>query len=106
MSFVPIIAFALHVGAGRQHPDAWFSADKLKHFALGTLTQSLGYGTVRVLGGTNRAAFVGGSLATTSVALLKELHDRRVHGDVSAKDFCWTVTGGAATQVLLSQTRR
>ena len=100
------LVLSVQLGAAGPSHDSWFGADKLMHFAMGTFAESVGYGTVRAFGGTNRAATVGGLLATAGAGVGKELRDRSVQGDVSGKDLVWTLAGGGAMQVLLSQTRR
>ena len=101
-----LLVFSFHLGAASPASDRWFAADKVKHFASGVFAQSLGYGTIRLAGGSNGVALAGASLGTVSVAAWKERRDRNGRGTVSMRDFTWTVAGGGAASVLLAQTRR
>jgi uncharacterized protein YfiM (DUF2279 family) len=86
-------------------PDRWFSADKVQHFFLGTFAQSASFGVLRVanLGKTN--SLVAASAISATVAIGKELRDRRGRGDPSAKDAGWTLAGAAAISPALMRSR-
>jgi uncharacterized protein YfiM (DUF2279 family) len=90
--------------AGRAFPRV--EADKVKHFAMGTFTQSVGYGTVRVLGGTSGAALAGATVGSAAAAVLKERRDKRAGDSVSRADIVWTMAGAATVSPLLAQVRR
>jgi uncharacterized protein YfiM (DUF2279 family) len=81
-------------------------ADKLKHFLLGSFTQSVGYSTARLAGLDRQRAIAAGSALTIGVATLKEVRDRQGRGDPSLWDAGWTIAGGAAITPLLVQARK
>jgi uncharacterized protein YfiM (DUF2279 family) len=90
--------------AGRVAPRV--EPDKVKHFAMGAFTQSVGYGTVRLLGGTNGAAVAGATIGSATAAVLKERRDRHRGDSVSRADIVWTMAGAATVSPLLAQVRR
>lgn len=87
-------------------PDRWFGVDKLKHFVVSALAQSVAYGALQYAGAPHRAA-VGGSLATgAALGVGRELHDRRASGRFSVRDLVWDAAGLAAATVLVSRAER
>jgi uncharacterized protein YfiM (DUF2279 family) len=46
------------------------------------------------------------SATTAAVGIGKEIHDRRVKGDFSARDLAWDAAGIGAATLMLGQTRR
>jgi uncharacterized protein YfiM (DUF2279 family) len=102
-----LVAFSFGSARGDAAP-AWprVGADKVKHFAIGTFTQSVGFGTVRVLGGSNGAALAAATVGSATAAVLKERHDQRAGGTVSRADMAWTMAGAATVSPLLAQVRR
>lgn len=97
-----IASFALAVIVGATPPrDAWFGADKLKHFLVAAFTQSVSYGVLQAARVRHDHAIVGASAATAAVSLGKELYDRRTDGLFSVRDLVWDAAGAAAATVLL-----
>ena len=86
-------------------PDKWFSADKAQHFFIGTFVQSASFGVLRAAKVDDRPALTVASVVSATVAVGKELRDRRGHGDPSVKDAVWTMAGAAAISPLLARTR-
>lgn len=103
---VLVLAFTFGRSPSATGGHGWLGADKAKHLAIGTFVQSVGYGTVRVLGGTNGSALAVATAGSATVAALKESRDRRGSGTPEAADVVWTLAGAAAVSPLLAQTRR
>jgi hypothetical protein len=101
-----LVTLQLRFGQGATSPDPWFGADKVKHFFLGTLTQSLAYGGIRLAGGGNGLGLGGASVVTVAAGTLKEVQDRTAQKPASARDFLWTAAGGATASIALNRTRR
>lgn len=103
-----LLVFSLHAGPAPPSgsDDPWFSRDKAQHFLLSAMIQSFGYGGLRGVGVRHGAALAGASVATAAIGVGKELHDRDVQGDFSARDLTWDVAGATAMTLLLSHTAR
>ncbi len=87
-------------------PDRWFGADKLKHFVVSALAQSVAFGALQYAGASHRVA-VGGSLAAgATLGLGRELHDRRVGGPFSVRDLTWDAAGLAAATLVVRHAER
>jgi putative lipoprotein len=100
-----LLVFTL--GRAPEHrPDGWFGPDKLQHFFTSAFVQSIGYGALRRAGADNGAAIAGASAVTAAVGVGKELRDRRVRGDFSARDLLWDAAGAGSATVLLVRTIR
>jgi putative lipoprotein len=100
-----LLVFTL--GRAPEHrSDGWFGPDKLQHFFTSAFVQSLGYGALRRAGADNGAAIAGASGVTAAVGVGKELRDRRVRGDFSARDLLWDAAGAGSATVLLVRTIR
>jgi putative lipoprotein len=101
-----LLVFSLNsLGEGHGR-DAWFGPDKLQHFFTSAFVQSFGYAALRSTGVEHSAALAGASAATAAVGVGKELHDRRVRGDFSARDLAWDAAGAGGATVLLVRTAR
>jgi uncharacterized protein YfiM (DUF2279 family) len=85
-------------------PDKWFSADKVQHFFMGTFVQSASFGVLRAAKVDKTPAFAAASAISATVAIGKELRDRK-GGDPSVKDAAWTLAGAAAISPVLARTR-
>ena len=85
--------------------DDWFARDKVQHFFSSAFVQSVSYASLRRVGVGPGPSLVGASLTTAAVGIGKEIHDRDVAGDFSAKDLTWDAAGAAAVSVLLVRTR-
>lgn len=92
--------------AGGQRPrDAFFGADKLKHFALAFFVQSAGYSVMRVTGAGHGSSVGVASGLTAAVSVAKEWRDRRTTG-FSTRDLVWDAAGAGAATLLLRRTAR
>lgn len=83
----------------------WFGADKIKHFLMSALVQSTAFSAARAAGVKRPNAQIVGGVSTTSIAFLKELHDRRTGKPFSVADLVWDAGGGVAAAALLNGTR-
>jgi putative lipoprotein len=103
-----LLAFSLHVGPAPQGgvADSWFSRDKAQHFLMSAFIQSAGYGVLRGAGLRHGAALGGASVTTAAIGVGKELHDRDVKGDFSARDLTWDAAGAGSMSLLLAHTAR
>lgn len=102
-----LLVFSLHAGpAPAPSADAWLSRDKLQHFFLSAMTQSLGYGALRGAGMSHGGALAGASVATATVGVGKELRDHRVKGEFSVRDLGWDAAGAGSMTLLLAHTAR
>ena len=87
-------------------PDRWFGVDKLKHFVVSALAQSVAYSALQYAGVGHRTA-VGGSLAAgAALGVGRELHDRRATGRFSGRDLVWDGAGLVAATALVRHARR
>jgi uncharacterized protein YfiM (DUF2279 family) len=103
MRFWLVFAFAPQAVTS---PDRWFSSDKIQHFVSSAFVQGVGYAGLRVTGISHSGALTGASVVTAAVGVGKEIYDRDVKGDLSAKDLAWDAAGATAMSVLLNNTRR
>jgi uncharacterized protein YfiM (DUF2279 family) len=85
--------------------DAWFGADKVKHFFLSALVQSAAYSAARTVGLDRSASQIVGGVAVAGFGLGKEFHDRRSAKPFSPRDLTWDAAGGVAAAALLNGTR-
>ncbi|HEY8174261.1 MAG TPA: hypothetical protein VIF32_01085 [Gemmatimonadaceae bacterium] len=100
MKIVAFIAL-LHGPPG----EAWFGADKVKHFFLSALIQSATFSAARIVGLDKSASQTVGGAAVAGFGLGKELHDRRTAKPFSLRDLAWDAAGGLAAAALLNGTR-
>ena len=84
-------------------PDSFFGVDKVKHFFMSALVQSLAYSVTQVTTRGDRSSLLlSASAATAAVGIGKEIHDRRGNGVFSVRDLLWDGAGaGAATLILI-----
>lgn len=92
-------------GAPGRPRDRWFAGDKVKHFALAFLVQSVGYSTVRATGVGHGSSLTMASTLTAIVGVGKEWRDRRTTG-FSVRDLAWDAAGAGAATMLLRRTVR
>lgn len=85
--------------------DAWFGADKVKHFFLSALIQSAAYSAARTAGLERSAGQIAGGVVVAGFGLGKELHDRRSAKPFSVRDLAWDAAGGVAAAALLNGAR-
>jgi putative lipoprotein len=101
---------ALALLAGRTPPraidhDPWLGADKIKHFLLSAMLESMGTSAARA-GGMKRGPALGvGTALTFTVGVGREAHDVRIGKGFSVKDLTWDVAGGVAAASLLNGSR-
>ena len=79
----------------------WFMPALAMQFAAQVMASAL-----RATGISHSSALAGASVATAAVGIGKEIHDRDVKGDFSARDLVWDAAGAGAMTVLLVHTRR
>jgi len=101
-----MLVFSLSTGPKEQPRDRWFGPDKLQHFFSSAFVQSVAYGGLRWAGVPNGSAIATASGVTAIVGVGKEIHDRHVKGDFSAKDLVWDAAGAGSASVLLVRTVR
>jgi putative lipoprotein len=103
-----LLVFSLHAGPAPQGAgaDPWFSRDKAQHFLMSAFIQSAGYGSLRGVGVPHGTALAGASVVTAAIGVGKELHDRGVKGDFSARDLTWDAAGAGSMTLLLTHTAR
>jgi uncharacterized protein YfiM (DUF2279 family) len=83
----------------------WPGSDKVKHFFLSALVQSVSFSVARVAGADRAEAQTAAAIATMSVGILKEVNDRRVGRSFSAADLAWDAAGALAAAAILNGTR-
>ena len=89
------------------HTDSWFGIDKLKHFLVSAFIESVSYSALQAARVNHRAAMGGAIGVTMAVGVSRELHDRRVPGNLfSIRDLTWDGLGATAGAVLSSHTIR
>ena len=87
--------------------DAWFGADKLKHFFVAAFTQSVAYSALQAGKVRHDRALAGAWAVTAAVSVAKELHDKRTTGLFSVRDLVWDAAGaGVATLIIDRSVRR
>jgi uncharacterized protein YfiM (DUF2279 family) len=86
--------------------DGWPGFDKIKHFFVAAFVQSVAYSVLRTADVEHEASLIGASVATASLAIGKELHDRASGTGFSAADLAWGAGGAVTASVVLSGTRR
>jgi uncharacterized protein YfiM (DUF2279 family) len=97
---------ALATPASQVEEDLWFGADKVRHFFVSAMLQSLGYGALRAFDLRHGSALAGASVMTAGFGIGKELSDRRNGRRVSARDLIWDAAGAGAATLLLVRTER
>ena len=97
-----LLAFALLA-----HPpgDRWLGADKVKHFLLSAMVESITASAARSVGAVRGTSQRVGAGLTIAVGVGRELHDARVGKGASIKDLAWDAAGGIAAAALLNGAR-
>ncbi len=86
--------------------DNWIGADKVKHFFMSALVQSLVYSVTQVTThGSRSSLLLSASVASAAVGIGKEVHDRRSYGHFSVRDLAWDAAGVGAATLMLTRTR-
>jgi len=89
------------------HTDSWFGIDKLKHFFMSAFIESVSYSALQVMGVKHRSAMGGAIGVTLGFGLARELHDRRMPGNIfSLRDLTWDALGTGAGAILSAHTIR
>jgi uncharacterized protein YfiM (DUF2279 family) len=89
------------------HQDGWFGIDKLKHFFMSAFIESVTYSALQAAKVKHRPALGSAIGVTMAVGVARELHDRRVPGNLfSVRDLTWDAIGTTAGAVMLSHTIR
>ena len=89
------------------HQDAWFGIDKIKHFFMSAFIESVTYSALQAAKVKHRPALGSAIGVTIAVGVGRELHDRRVPGNLfSIRDLTWDAIGTTAGAVMLSHTIR
>ena len=87
--------------------DSWFGVDKLKHFFMSAFIESVSYSALQAMRVNHRAAMTGAIGVTIGIGIGREIHDRRVPGNIfSVRDLTWDAFGTGAGAVLSSHTIR
>ena len=101
------VVMLLQAGAAAPRPrDAWFGADKVKHFLTSFFVQSVGYSVTRATGAHHAPSLAAASAITAVVGIGKEMHDRRSYGVFSYRDITWDAAGAGLATVMLRRTVR
>ncbi len=93
--------------ASAQAPaDRWFGADKVKHFMLTALVQSIAYSVTQVTTKAPRSSLLlSASVASAAAGIGKEMYDRRAYGHFSVRDLAWDAAGAGTASIMLARTR-
>jgi len=105
---------ALSLLASQQKPggqavpprDAWFGADKLKHFFVAAFTQSVAYTALQSARVRHDHALAGAWAVTAAASVAKEFHDKRTTGLFSVRDLAWDAAGAGVATVLMTRSQR
>ena len=100
------LVLAMVVALNAPTENEWPGFDKIKHFFVAAFVQSVTYSVLRTVDVDHEGALVGASVATATVAIGKELHDRRAGTGFSGADLAWGAGGAVTASVVLSSTRR
>ena len=84
-------------------PDAWFGADKFKHFAMSYAITAFAFAGARSIFDSDASAGVALAAGATA-GLLKEFYDRSRGRPFSARDIVWDAAGIAVGFVMVRQT--
>jgi uncharacterized protein YfiM (DUF2279 family) len=86
--------------------DAWFGADKLKHFFVAAFTQSVAYSALQAAKVRHDRALAGAWVVTAAVSVAKEVHDSRTTGLFSVRDLVWDAAGAGVATILIDRSVR
>ena len=87
-------------GVGR-----WFGADKVKHFLMSALVQSVTYSAGRTAGLDRSLSQGVAGTAVLTIGVVKERADRRARKPFSVEDLAWDAAGALSAAALLNGTR-
>ncbi len=83
--------------------DAWFGADKVRHFALAGFTQAVGFSGATAVGLRQQPAILGASIVTAGVSIGKEVYDHARGRRASVRDLVWDALGATGWTLLLAR---
>jgi len=83
----------------------WFGTDKLKHFLMSAMVQSVTFSAARAVGAGKPASQIAAGSSVVAVGVWKEIQDRRAKKPFSVEDLLWDAIGGFAAASLLNGTR-
>lgn len=98
-------AFVLALGLGGPG-DRWFGPDKVKHFFMSAFVQTTTFAAVRAAGANHATSIWSATAATAAFGVGKEVLDRNVAGDFSARDLVYDAAGALSATALLNHTDR
>jgi putative lipoprotein len=97
------LAFVLSMPSRQK--DAWFGADKAKHFVVAAAIQSASYALWRDRGTRPEPALWRASAVTAAASLGKEAFDRSRGRLFSVRDLAWDAGGAGVASVIIIQLR-
>jgi putative lipoprotein len=110
MSQVLSVCLAVNLLYGQvavAHQDAWFGIDKLKHFLMSAFIESVSYSALQAMRVKHGGAIGGAVGITVGIGVARELHDKRVPGNIfSVRDLTWDAIGTGAGATLSAHTIR
>ena len=86
--------------------DSWFGPDKVKHFFISALIESVTFSGLQATGASRGSAFAGAIATTAAFGIAREIHDKRTKGLFSVPDLTWDAAGGGAALLVLRSTQR
>lgn len=87
-------------------PDSWFGVDKIKHFVVSALAQSVTYSALQYAGMEHRSALAASLATGVALGVGREVHDRRTKGLFSVRDLAWDAAGLGAATLLIHHSQR
>lgn len=101
----PVSGMAQESGGPRVR-DSIFGVDKLKHFLLAGFVESVAFAGLQAAGAERNSSLAGAGVATISVSIGRELHDRRMSGLFSVGDLVWDALGAGAAFLILARVQK
>jgi putative lipoprotein len=98
-------AFAFVLSLPPWQKDAWFGADKAKHFVVAAAIQSVSYSLWRDRGVRSEPALWRATAVTATASLGKEAFDRSRGRAFSVRDLAWDAGGAGAASIVIIQLR-
>ena len=92
--------------AGPRVKDSIVGIDKLKHFLLSGFVESVTFAGLQAAGANRSASLAGAAGAAATIAIGREVHDRRVTGLFSFGDLVWDALGAGAAMLILTRIGR
>lgn len=102
-----VLVLAPAVAGAQTRSDNWFGPDKVKHFFMSALVQSITYSVAQVTTRAPRSSLLlSASVASAAVGIGKEMHDRGSYGLFSVRDIAWDAAGAGTASLMLARTRQ